>query len=347
MVRPIPATQSRSLQTSRPPIRLDLLDNPYGPSMAVLEALSAPSDGRGWAGGEQPSSARLRRALSRYLEVPLSWLLVTNGIDELLDALYLWRRDQGPLVLFPPSNPSEVRRAAIHRVPVVTLQRTAAFALDLDLETVADLPPGCWAIVQSPNDPTGTLLDPLDAVRLARACEVLVIDERHGAYAGRSLLPLVREFENIVLVQTMETWAGLRSFPVAYAMAPPGVLSHLGACLGSDEIPLGNMSAAVATLSDLAHVQLTIHRVRQERSRLYRMLRKLNMVTPCPSWGNFLPVRVERGSANEIVSGLAEHGIRVHLPPQSELATMLRISAGFPEHSDALKQALIAIGREL
>jgi histidinol-phosphate aminotransferase len=227
------------------------------------------------------------------------------------------------------------------------LRRTAAFALDLDLETAADLPPSSWAIVQSPNDPTGTLLDPLDAVRLARACEVLVIDERHGAYAGRSLLPLVREFDNIVLLQTMETWAGLRSFPVAFAVAPPTVLARIGANLACDEISAGSMTAAIATLGDLAHVQLTVRRVRQERSRLYRMLRKLNMVTPGPSWGNFLPVRVERGSATGIVSGLAERGIWVHKPPHPELATLLRISAGFPEHTDALKRALIEIGRDL
>jgi histidinol-phosphate aminotransferase len=227
------------------------------------------------------------------------------------------------------------------------VRRNAIFGIQLDLETASDLPPGCWAVVQSPNDPTGTLLDPLDAVRLARACEVLVIDERHGAYAGRSMLPLVREFENIILLQTLETWAALHSFPVAFAVAPPALLVELNAFRVRDELSAGATMAALATLGDLASVQSAVRRVRQERSRLYRMLRKLNMVSPCPSWGNFLPVRVERGTATRIVTGLADRGIRVYKPPQPELARLLRVSARLPEQTDALKQALIEVGREL
>lgn len=337
-------TLVRALPADREPIRLDRLENPYGPSLAVYEALSDAGD---WPASEPMSSKRLRRDLARLAGVSPAWILPGNGIDELLDALFLWRRDRGPLVLFPPSNPSDRRRADLHRMPVINLQRTAAFAVELDLDTVSDLPPGCWAIVQSPNDPTGTVLESHDAVRLARACELVVIDERHGAYAGRSLLPLVREFENIILVQTLETWAGLGSFPVAYAVGPPALLKDLDAFRGREEIAAGAAMAAMATIQDLAHVRSTVHRVRLERSRLYRMLRKLNMVSPCPSWANFLPVRVERGTAPVLVNCLAERGIWVYQPTSPGLDRVLRISAGMPEQTDALKQALVEIGREL
>lgn len=326
------------------PVRLDRLDHPYGPSIAVFEAFSNAQD---VDGGRQTASGRLRRELARLVGVPEAWLLPGNGIDELLDALFLWRRDGGPLVLFPPTHPDDFRRAVMHRVPVITLQRTARFMVDLDVETAADLPTGCWAIVQTPNDPTSTLLEPLDAVRLARACDVLVIDERYGAYSGRSLLPLVREFDNIVLLQTLETWAGLNSFPVAYAVAPPALLAQINGFRAKGDIAAGGAIAALATLGDLPHVQATVRRVRQERSRLYRMLRKLNMVSPCPGWGNFLPVRVERGDPPRLVAGLAERGVRVHKPSQPELARLLRVSVGLPEHTDALKNALIDVGLEL
>jgi histidinol-phosphate aminotransferase len=285
--------------------------------------------------------------LSRLLAVPPDWVLPANGIDELLEAVFLWRRDEGSLVLFPPSNPDDVRRARVHRVPVINLQRTGSFAIELDLETATDLPPGCWAVVQSPNDPTGTLLEPQEAVRLARACDVLVIDERHSAYSGRSLLPIVREFENIVLLQTMETWAGLRSFPLAYAIGPPAVLRQVNGFRARDEIAVGSAIAAMATMQDIESVRQSVHRVRAERSRMYRMIRKLNMASPFPSWANFLPVRVERGEMRVVVEGLAERGIFVHQPAQSGLNRMLRVSAGTPDQTDALKRALIDVGLDL
>jgi histidinol-phosphate aminotransferase len=336
--------KTRAPGSQREPIRLDLLENPYGPSIAVYEALSDPSS---WTGPEQPSPQRLRRELSRLLGVPPDWILPANGIDELLEALFLSRRDEGALVLFPPSNLDDVRRARVHRVPVINLQRTGNFAVDLDLETASDLPPGCWAIVQSPNDPTGTLLEPQEAVRLARACEILVIDERHSAYSGRSLMPIVREFENIVLLQTMETWAGLKSFPLAYAVGPPAALRHLNGFRARDEIAVGSAIAGIATMRDIDSVRQSVHRVRAERSRMFRMIRKLNMASPWPSWANFLPVRVERGETRAVVEGLADRGIFVHQPAQRGLSRMLRISAGTPDQTDALKRALIEVALDL
>ena len=342
--QPRRAVKTRSPGTHREPIRLDQLDNPYGPSIAVYEALSDPGS---WTGLEQPTPRQVRRALSNLLAVPPDWILPANGIDEVLEAVFLWRRDDGALVLFPPSNLDDVRRARLHRVPVINLQRSGSFTIDLDLETAADLPPGCWAVVQSPNDPTGTLLEPYEAVRLARACDVLVIDERHSAYSGRSLLPIVREFENIILVQTMETWAGLRSFPLAYAIGPPALLQHLNSFRAREEIAVGSAIAAMATMHDIEAVKQTVHRVRSERSRMYRMIRKLNMASPCPSWANFLPVRVERGETQAVVEGLAERGIYVHQPTQPGLSRMLRISAGTPDQTDALKRALIEVALDL
>ncbi len=326
------------------PIRLDLTTNPFGPSLSVYEALGDP---RRWQEADQTAATQLRQDIARMIGVPPSWLLLGNGIDELLDAVYLSRRERGPVVLFPPSSPAQERRAQIHRVPVIPIQRTSAFALELDVETVSDLPSGSWAIVESPNDPTGSLLDAADAVRLSRATELLIIDERHGAYSGRSLAPLVREFENIVILQTMETWASLSSFPVAYAIGPPALLCRLNTFRAREEITAGGVIAATATVEDLTYMKATLHRVRHGRSRLYRMLRKLNMVSPCPSWANFLPVRIERGTASRIVDGLAERGIRVFQPAQPELRRLLRVSVGRPEETDALKVALIDIALDL
>lgn len=325
-------------------IRLDRTENPYGPSLAVFEALHRAEP---WQQQNRPPIARLQREVAVLVGVPTSWILLGNGIDELLEAIFLMQRDHGPLVLFPPTSPGNDRRAALHRLPVIQLQRSPAFTLALDVDTVADLPPGSWAVVESPNDPTGTLVDAQDAVRLARATELVVIDERHGAYSRRSLVPFGREFENIIVLQTMETWAALSSFPIAYAIGPPPLLDRLRPYLAREDIAAGAMTAGLATLTDLSFVNATLHRVRHERSRLYRMLRKLNMVSPLATWSNFVPVRVERGAVPFFVAGLSDRGIRVYQPPQPELRRLLRISAGEPEHTDALKRALIEVALAL
>jgi histidinol-phosphate aminotransferase len=199
----------------------------------------------------------------------------------------------------------------------------------------------------SPNDPTGTELAPIDAVRLSRRCAVVVVDERHAEYGSRTLLPLVREFDNIIVLRSFEMWAGLLGLPVAYAIAPPRLAALIAGFASANPVATGGIIAAEATLDDVAYVQATVQRVREEKSRLYRTLRKLNMMQPLPSWANFLLAHVERGNAEWFRRELALRDVIVHHPPQPGLEDYLRISGTRPEHTNALKDALIEIAASL
>ncbi len=327
-------------------IRLDLLGNPYGPSVHVQDALASCDDLHQPAGERE---IRLHLRLANLVGVPPGWLTLANGIDELLQMVLLWRRESGPLVLFPPADPQEEHRARLHRLDILRLPRRDRFALPLDPATVASVPASATALVASPHDPSGTLLGSQDAVRLARTCELVVVDERHTEYSARTLIPFVREFENLLVLQTFETWAGLAGLPIAFAVARPEISADLARYRRPGGVALGAVLAAQATLDDLAYVRATVQRVREEKSRLYRTLRKLNMVSvPYPSWANFLLARVERGGAALFARELGRHNIRVHVPSHPDLGTdHLRISASSPDATLALKRALIEIAAPL
>ena len=318
-------------------IRLDLLGNPHGSSLHVLDALAGCNDFHVPAGVR---TTRLRYRLAETLGVAPASILLGNGLEELLSTLLLWRRSKGQIVLFPPSDVSQARRAAQHGIDVVTVRRGPSFGLDLDPETAGDLPRDAMALVDSPSDPTGSLLGTQEAVRLSRACDLLVVDERHVDYGGRSLVPLVREFENIVVLRTFETWAGLGWLPLAYAIGPARLMAEAAVFAPPGGPALGAVIAAAATLDDWQYMQATLRAVRAERSRLFRMLRKLNMLRPFPSWANFLLARIERGETGAVVDELARRGIVVHRPPQPELRDFVRISATRSDQTDALRRAL-------
>ncbi len=326
------------------PIRLDLLGNPYGPSLHVFDALGGcdelylPAEVR---------AVSLQRRLAETLGVPPSWLFLANGLEELVGLILLWRQERGPIVLGPPSTGAYGRIARAHRCDVVMVRRGPSFGLELDVETAAELPTSSTALIDSPNDPTGNVLGSQETVRLARACDLVVIDERHGEYTGRTLLPLVREFDNLLILRSFETWAGLAGLPLAFAVGPPKLIAELSSVCSGDGPAMGAVVAAAATLDDLAYVRATVSRVREERSRLYRMLRKLNMLRPFPSLANFVAARVERGGADRISRELADRDILVHRPIDCGLEHFIRVSATRPEQTDALKRALVEIAAGL
>ena len=342
MSRDLERTTSTTSATG-PVIRLDRIQNPFGPVDRIMDAVSRFDEW--WARLDDPVS-ELKRQLGARAGVGGDWIVLANGIDELHAMIAQWRTS-GPLVLFSPGDPFLERWLQRHGSQVEVLPRTSSFGLPIE-PGKSSLPLGATTVIMSPNDPTGTITNVQDAVRLSRQSSLVVIDERHAAYSPRTLLPLVREFDNLVLLQTFETFAGLTALPLAWAIAPPRIAAEIATYGRPSGIADASVVAGLAAVEADTDIKATVRQVMTEKGRLFRQLRKLSMISPpYPSWSNFLLARIERGTADFFVPRLAERGIRVHQVDHPRLQNHLRISAVSLETTYALKHALIEIALDL
>jgi histidinol-phosphate aminotransferase len=183
-------------------------------------------------------------------------------------------------------------------------------------------------------------------VRLLGLGPLVVLDEAYAEFAQRSFLPLAREFDNLIVLRTLSKWAGLAGLRIGYGIFPGELMPYLWQIKPPFNVNAAALVAVEATFDDLAWVRSGIVRLRVERGRLYRQLRKLNLLQPYPSQGNFLLCRVLRGEAVTLRARLAELGVMVR-GYEGELADHLRISVGRPEETDTLVKALLAIAERL
>ena len=325
-------------------IRLDQLTNPFGPTDAVADVLG-DLDYLQWQ--DTDSERTLRRRIGQRYGVDQRWIVLSPGIAGLYEAMVSWRASAGPVVTFPPTENQELAWALGRGARQAYMRRQQDFSLGLAPDEVV-LPASATSVLMSPNDPSGTIVNVHELVRLARQSQVTVVDERHGGYTPRTAAVFTREFDNLVVFQSMEWWAGLINWPLAWAIAPPSIAEELAAHIPDRGPSREAVLAGLATLDDWVWVQDTLRRVTIEKGRLFRQLRKLNMISPpYRSWGNFLLARFERGSSDFFVPRLEERGIRVHRVDDLELPNHIRVSAVSSEATDALKRALIAIALDL
>ena len=337
-------TTARSLtRTATATHRLDLLENPLAPSLRVYEALSSELQLR------RPAAlleGALIERLAALESVPPDWIAIGAGIDDLLVGLLRTFGRPDNLVLFPPTDLSVEAHATRLGMTPVHVPRSLQFTSDLDRPGLPAFPPNALTVIQHPNDPTGTPTTVHDTVRMIRRSRLVVIDERHASYGARTLLPLVREFDRVVVLRTFETWAGLTALPIAVAIGSPDIINEIRSARLL-KIAAGPLLAAHATLDDMRGLNLAVARIKEEKARLYRMLRKMNTVRPMPSWANFVMVRTERGDPSLYPDELLKREIRVHIPAQLELEGNFRISAVSHDATAALRAALIEIGQLL
>ncbi len=328
-------------------IKLDANENPYGASPAVRRALAELEFAHIYP---DPESRLLRQALEDFCGVPRENLLAGAGADELIDLLLRVFLEPGDRVLVcPPTFGMYAFDARLNAGQVVNVPRRADFALDLPAirRAVAEHAPKLLFLA-TPNNPDGSLPSPEEIESLLELPLVVALDEAYIEFSGAgalgekaSRLGEVTRRENLVVLRTFSKLAGLAGLRVGYGGFPGWLMPALWKAKQPYNVNVAASQAALAALQDRDYLEQSMHRLRLERDRLYEMLSEFEWLRPYPSRANFVLARVLGRSAAELKARLAqEHGILVRYFSAPGLEDHIRVSAGRPQHTEALREAL-------
>jgi len=321
--------------------KLDGNENPYGPSPRVLEVLGSFDTYHRYP---DPEQRQLRGALAGYVGVSPEHIVAGHGSDEIIDLLLRALLAPGDAVIdCPPTFGMYGFSTRVAGGTVIEVPRKEDFSVDI--EGVRESAPGAKAVLlASPNNPTGNVL-PRGELDALLALELLVIvDEAYVEFAGESYATLVPQHENLVVLRTFSKWAGLAGLRAGFGIMPPAVARVLMHIKPPYTPNIAAEAAMLASLEERTEQQRTIQLLVEERDRLANKLRQLEWVRVYPSEANFVLCRLDGHEGRDIRDRLAKRGLFVRYFDTPLLHDCIRISAGLPEHTDQLIDALIEIG---
>jgi histidinol-phosphate/aromatic aminotransferase/cobyric acid decarboxylase-like protein len=317
-------------------LALDGSVSPYLPTKEILAAIENDAE---LEHSPATLARMLRERLSLLLSVSPDRIALYPQNERRLERLAALRPG-APWVVYPPVSTA----LGVETLLADTFQVERSHRFRIETDQIAATPRDSTALVMTPNDPTGNALSVTSAAQLGRRCGLLVLDERSAEMQRRSMIPLVEEFDSIVLLRSFSDWAGLGANAPGYAITTQRIAAAIDR---SDELEPCGLRAALAAVSSASQLDAIAYRVRLERMRLYRMLRKLNFVAPLPSDAGFVLAEVTRGERDEIARALADREIAVYAPQQDRLKHTLRFSAISPAATKSLQCALIDISRTM
>lgn len=314
-------------------LALDGSVSPYLPAPEVLEVIRETP-----ARDPTELAMRLRARLAFLHGVPPDRIaLFPNDRTRLDRPLAL--RPGSPLVIYAPTQFEPPSHST--GTEIVQVDRTSRFGIEApQVEATA---PGAVSFVTTPNDPTGNAIGLTTVAQLAKRSSLLLLDERSAEMQHRSMIPLVSEFDSIVLLRSFDDWAGLRNTAPGYAITTAAIAAVVDR---SEDLTASGIHAALAAVSHASLLDAIANRVRLERLRLYRMLRKLNFLCPLPSTAGYVLAEVTRGERDTIAAALRARNITVFAPPQHRLRSHLRFAAISPATTRLLQLALLEIARQ-
>jgi histidinol-phosphate aminotransferase len=321
-------------------IRLNANENPYGP----LDKIKAAITNLPVNLYPDPNQRKLRAALSEYTGQPAERIMLGAGADEIIDLLMRLFVAPGQKVLdCEPTFGMYSFSAGLVEAEYVSVHRNETFDIDIPamLEAIDDS--ARIVFLPSPNNPTGNLLTESDARALLETGVVVCVDETYYEFSNNTLSPLLDEYENLVILRSFSKWAGIAGLRVGYVIASSNLVSHLMDIKQPYNVNIAGEAAVLAALEHRDELLARAASLIDQRKRLEAAIDGMEGVSYYPSDGNFLLCRFDRRTAEEAYVGLAKQGIFVRRFSQPVLDSSLRISAGTPDQTDLVIDALRSV----
>jgi histidinol-phosphate aminotransferase len=269
-------------------------------------------------------------------------IMIGNGSDELIQILCAALVNPSSSVMVPVPTFVMYRIIASnsgHRVAAVPLN--ASFDLDLDamLNRIAKDAP-VLTFLSYPNSPTSNCFSEKSVAAIVEASTgIVVVDEAYGSFAGKTLLPLLTKYDNLVILKTLSK-VGLAAMRIGFLIGAPPLVYEL------DKVRLPyniNTLSQVAAGFYLDHIDIFSGQTRdiiEGREKLLFALGKIAGVHPYPTDANFIFFSCDFDTDN-IYSVLAREGILIkNLNSPGVLKNCMRVTVGNREENKEFLKVL-------
>ena len=317
-------------------IKLNTNESPFPPPPEVVVAMGeAGADAHLYC---DPLCAALRDTAAALYGLKRENVLAFNGSDEALSfAFQAWG---GSGVAYPDiSYGFYPVFADLHRLETREVPLKADFRLApedyFDLDRLI--------VIANPNAPTGLYLRPSEIRQILdrNPGHPVVIDEAYIAFGGESCLPLVQEYDNLLVVRTFSKSHGLAGARLGLAFGSAGLiedLDRLRNCLNPYNVSRMAQAGGKAALElEPLYTQRcrSIARIRDDTAAALRAMG----CTVTDSLANFLFVRPDKLGGEALYQGLRERGVLVRWFSRPALRDWVRVSVGSQDQMTAFLKA--------
>jgi len=196
-------------------------------------------------------------------------------------------------------------------------------------------------ILNSPNNPTGTNLS-LDGWRAIcdAAPGLIVADQAYVEFGGDSAIPLLTEYERLIVLRTFSKAGSLAGLRVGYAACDPGIAEQIAKAKLPYNVNFFTIAAASVVLKHQDRFEAIIELLQNERDRVYRRLQTMSGVRVYPSAANYLLFETPL-PPDAVFRRVYDHGVLIrNVSKYPMLERALRVSIGKPEENDRFLAAL-------
>lgn len=318
-------------------IKLNTNECPYPPAPGVVKALqSFQADALRLY--PDPAASDLTKALADYYGVKQSEVFVGVGSDDVLAMIFMTFFNSKKPLLFPDITYSFYDVwADLFRIPYRQIPLNDEFEINKEDYIGKE----CGGIIfPNPNAPTGVLVDLafIEDIVKANPDVIVVVDEAYIDFGGISALPLIKKYDNLLVVQTFSKSRAMAGIRIGYAFGCEKLIKYLSDVKFSFNSYTMNrpaLSLGIEAVRDDAYFKEIVGKIVNTREWVKKELKELGFVFK-DSMSNFIFATHPDYDIVNIFEELRKRDIYVRHFNGERIRDYLRITIGTDEEMKTL-----------
>lgn len=354
-------------------IKLNANENPYKPHenvvKAVQELISSHSEKMGLY--PDPDANSVRSAIAAMLnqtggvmcrasikdgvctpaeqdkipfEVTPDMIFCGNGSDEVLSFVFYSFFDSDRPLVFPNFTYSFYPvYCGFYNIPMNQVPLKADWTLDKEKMLEEANKTDSSIIFANPNAPTGIALTRDEVRKMIQAApkdRVFVVDEAYCDFGGESCIPLLKEFNNLVIVRTFSKSFSLAGMRLGFVVANPELVQAIFTVKNSfNHFPADNIAqtAGAASCRAAYYYAENAKKIAAERDEFTKFLRDRGFFV-IDSSTNFVFAKKDGIKGHDIYEKVRDAGILIRHFNTPGIEDFVRITIGTAEQMKLLKE---------
>jgi histidinol dehydrogenase len=335
------AITAYTLAPHRATIKLNQNESPFDMPGEIKQEVERRLAARAWSRYPDFVPSSLLERLARFSGWKAEGTLAGNGSNELIQATLMVTVGPGTRVVIPEPTFTLYRQiVTVLGGEVVSVPLTPALQFDTgairDQAKRADV-----IIICSPNNPTGCRIGEEEISDIARDFNgIIVVDEAYHEFSGRTLVPLLAELSNLIVLRTFSKAMAMAGLRVGYLLASPELAREVHKATLPYNLNFFSATAAEVACERYDLLRPQIEKIVSERERLLAEMSAMPGIAPVASHANFLVARSPINPQKLFEQLLARDILIRDVSRYPMLKDYFRVSVGSVEENDRLISAL-------
>jgi len=337
------AIAAYTLAPYRATIKLNQNENPFEMPDAIKREVERRLAARAWSRYPDFVPSALLETLAKFAGWKPEGTLAGNGSNELIQATLMVTVGAGTrVVLAEPTFTLYRQIITVLGGEVLSVPLTSQFQFDVNaigeraIKERADV-----IILCSPNNPTGCRIAEDDLAQLARDFDgLIVIDEAYHEFSGRTVVPLLAELPNLIVLRTFSKAMAMAGLRVGYLLARPEIAREVHKATLPYNLNFFSAMAAQVACERYDLLRSQIETIISERDRVFASIAVIPGIEPIPSAANFMIARTPLPPQKLFAELLARDILVRDVSKYPMLADYFRLSVGTAAENDRLIAAL-------